>query len=76
MIDLSILKELKPFEPMSEDQLKTLQGSCEEMVFQMGEKLFTQNDDALHLWIVREGRVDLRFELPHGRPTSPGQKSG
>jgi CRP-like cAMP-binding protein len=71
MIDLTILKELKPFENMNEDQLKKLQGSCEEIVFQMGDKLFTQNDDALHLWIVRSGYVDLRFEMPDRRATSP-----
>ena len=71
MIDLKILRELKPFENMNEDQLKKLQENCEEIDFQKGDKLFTQNDDALHLWIVREGSVDLRFELPDRRETSP-----
>ena len=70
MIDLKILKELNPFEGMKEDQLKKLQTNCEEIDFSRGDKLFTQNDDALHLWIVREGNVDLRFELPDRRPTS------
>ena len=70
MIDLKVLKELNPFEGMNEDQLKKLQTNCEEIDFSRGDKLFTQNDDALHLWIVREGNVDLRFELPDRRPTS------
>jgi len=71
MIDLTILKGLNPFEAMNEDQIKQLQTKCEEIDFQIGDKLFSQNDDALHLWIVREGSVDLRFELPDRRPTSP-----
>jgi len=71
MIELKTLRELNPFKDMNEAQLKKLQGNCEELSFQRGEKLFTQNDDALHLWIVIEGSVDLRFELPDRRPTSP-----
>ncbi len=71
MINLEILRELNPFEGMNEDHLKKLQTKCEEIEFRLGDKLFTQNDNALHLWIVREGNVDLRFELPDRRTTSP-----
>jgi CRP-like cAMP-binding protein len=71
MIDFNLLKELKPFENMNEDQLKKLQPNCQEIDFQRGDRLFAQNDDALHLWIVKEGHVDLRFELPDKRDTSP-----
>ena len=71
MIEIRVLQQLKPFQGMNEDQLKKLQENCEEIDFQRGDKLFAQNDDALHLWIVREGSVDLRFELPDRRPTSP-----
>jgi CRP-like cAMP-binding protein len=70
MIEIQVLQQLKPFQDMNEDQLRKLQANCEEIVFQQGDKLFTQNDEALHLWIVREGSVDLRFELPDRRPTS------
>jgi len=70
MIELKTLSELSPFKDMYEVQLKKLQGNCEEINFQKGDKLFTQNDEARHLWIVKEGSVDLRFELPDQRPTS------
>lgn len=71
MLEISVLRQLKPFQGMNEDQLKKLQVKCEETVFQKGERLFAQNDEARHLWIVREGNVDLRFELPDHRNTSP-----
>lgn len=71
MIDIQVLKELKPFIGMNEEHLEKLQPKCEEVVFHEGDKLFTQNDEALHLWIVRDGFVDLRFELPDRRTTSP-----
>ena len=71
MIEVNVLQQLKPFQGMNEDHLKRLQANCEEVVFHKGDKLFTQNDDALHLWVVRDGNVDLRFELPDRRITSP-----
>jgi len=70
MIELEMLRQLHPFKDMNENHLKKLQPKCELVEFQKGDKLFTEGDDAAHLWVVREGSVDLRFELPDGRPTS------
>jgi CRP-like cAMP-binding protein len=70
MIDIELLRELHPFKNMNKNHLEMLQTKCKELSFRMGDKLFTQNDPAVHLWIVREGCVDLRFELPDRRPTS------
>lgn len=55
---------------MDQSHLPKLQPYCQELVFSEGHKLFTEGDSAEHLWIVVEGRVDLRFELPAGRATS------
>lgn len=71
MVEIQVLKKLKPFENMNEAHLGKIQANCEEIMFHLGDKLFTQNDEALHLWIVRDGNVDLRFELPDRRTTSP-----
>lgn len=71
MVELKLLRELDPFKQMSTGQLEKIQTSCEELEFHMGDKLFTQNDAAEHLWIVYKGSVDLRFELPDRRNTSP-----
>ncbi len=70
MLDIEILTELHPFKNMNNSHLKLLQAKCEELEFHKGDKLFTQNDAADHLWIVREGCVNLRFELPDRRSTS------
>jgi CRP-like cAMP-binding protein len=70
MIDIELLKDLQPFKNMNKNHLRALQPKCEELTFRKGDKLFTQNDSAEHLWIVREGCVDLRFEMPDRRPTS------
>jgi len=34
------------------------------------EKIFSEGDPANHLWIVVEGQVDLRFELPNHSTTN------
>jgi CRP-like cAMP-binding protein len=70
MIELESLRQLQPFSDMNVDQLKKLQSKCELVEFQKGDKLFTEGDDAIHLWVVVEGSVDLRFELPDRSPTS------
>jgi CRP-like cAMP-binding protein len=70
MVELEMLRQLQPFKCMNERHLKKLQPECELVEFQKGDKLFAEGDDAAHLWVVFEGSVDLRFELPDGRPTS------
>lgn len=70
MVELEILKRLGPFSGMNDAQLNKLQPRCEEIDFKAGDKLFTEGDDAMHLWVVKKGGVDLRFELPNRTPTS------
>lgn len=70
MVELETLKNMLPFTDMDENQLTKLQPKCEEAEFHTGDKLFTEGDDARHLWVVQKGGVDLRFELPDRRPTS------
>ena len=70
MVSLELLGSIEAFKGMDQSQLSKLQPNCQELGFNQGDKLFTEDDSAEHLWIVLEGRVDLRFELPAGRPTS------
>lgn len=70
MIALETLKTMPPFADLNENQLIKLQPKCEELEFHAGDKLFTEGDEARHLWVVQKGGVDLRFELPDRRPTS------
>ena len=68
MVSLDVLERVEVFKGLSDDRLATIQGYVEEIEYQKGDKLFTEGDDAIHLWVVTEGEVSLRFELPGGRP--------
>jgi CRP-like cAMP-binding protein len=70
MIELELLRQLEPFSSMDKKQLEKLQPKCEIIEFHKGNKLFTEGDKAEHLWVVQDGCVDLRFELPDHRPSS------
>jgi CRP-like cAMP-binding protein len=69
MTTLETLRNIAAFKGMTEGQLEALRTRCSEVEFELGQKLFTEGDTATDLWIVADGRVDLRFELP-GRETS------
>ena len=69
MVSLELLGSIEAFKGMDQGQLSKLQPNCQELVLTKVTS-FSLNDSAEHLWIVLEGRVDLRFELPAGRPTS------
>lgn len=69
MVDVAFLRQVEVFENLNDGQLKAIQQCCEEQDFQAGDKLFSEKEPASHLWLLKEGCVDLRFDLP-GRPTS------
>ncbi len=73
MNKINLLESLEIFQELSESQLLAIEHICTEKNFNKGDKLFTEGDDATHVWAVTQGRVDLRFELPGGRPTSNDQ---
>jgi len=57
------------FEGLSEGQIASLGQGVEELRGVKGRRLFKEGEKAGHLWIVKEGQVDLGFELP-GRTAS------
>ena len=67
MVALSLLSKIEAFQGMTQRQLVKLEPCCETLEFQRGDKLFTEGEPARHLWVVLEGRVDLRFEMPDKR---------
>jgi len=70
MASLDLLDQVEAFKGMNDDQLTAIQPHVHEMTFQRGDKLFTEGDPATEVWFVMEGEVDLRFEMPDGRPTT------
>ena len=69
MTGLDFLRGGEVFKGLIESQLAAIENHCREIEFRQNSKLFSEGDDATCLWIVKEGRVDLRFDLPD-RPTS------
>jgi len=63
MIDIDFLDKVQIFQGLNHEQLAEIIKFCEEAQFQAGSKLFKQGEDAVYLWIVIEGQVDLRYEV-------------
>lgn len=70
MSNLKELDKVQAFKELSDAQLESLEKYCIKEEFGRGDRLFKEGETADHLWIVTDGRVDLRFELPGNRPTS------
>ena len=62
MIDIDFLNKVQIFQGLNKEQLAEVIKYCKGAEFQPGAKLFKQGEDAIYMWIVKEGRVDLRFE--------------
>jgi len=69
MTDLDFLRRVAVFNGLNDSQLAAIENHCREMEFRHNTKLFSEGDDAVCLWVVKGGQVDLRFDLPD-RPTS------
>lgn len=70
MIPTELIKAIEAFKNLKAKQLASIQQHCELIEYQQGDKLFAEGDDATQLWIVIQGLVHLRFEMPDGRPST------
>jgi hypothetical protein len=73
MTDIDFLDKVQIFQGLNRKQLTAIIKYCAEAEFLPGTRIFEQGEDALYLWIVKEGRVDLRFEVA-GRTSSAENK--
>ncbi len=64
MTSIDFLRNVEVFSGLKDSQLAGFEDHCREMDFRQNDKLFSEGDEASSLWIVKEGRVDLRFDLP------------
>ena len=69
MSELDFLKDVNSFQGLTDDQLQRLQAGCRQVEYQQGEQIFAEGETAEHVWVIQDGKTDLRFELP-GRPTT------
>ena len=63
------MQKIDIFKNLSKDQLAVVLGCCREKQYELGARLFGEGEHASHIYIVRKGRIDLRFDLP-GRDCS------
>ena len=54
---------------LSEEELEEIAKLCEEVIFDDGDRILTEGERDDYFFILEEGSVDLRFELPY-RKTS------
>jgi (2Fe-2S) ferredoxin/signal-transduction protein with cAMP-binding, CBS, and nucleotidyltransferase domain len=66
---LDFLEKVDIFKELDRDQLKALNKGGREKQYLYGDRLFAEGENADRIWLVIDGQVDLRFDLP-GRPTS------
>jgi len=64
MISLEFFKTVEIFQGLNNEQVAEIIKCSEEEEFQHETRLFEKRENAAYLWIVREGRVDLRFDFP------------
>ena len=69
MLSIDFLKEVEILQDLDEKQLETIQMCWDEKEYEQEKKIFAEGDEATHMFIVKEGQVGLRFDLP-GHPTS------
>lgn len=69
MTHVAFLSSAQVFGSLNEEQLKAIDPFCMEKAFSKGKRIFSEGENADHIWCVKEGQVDLRFDLP-GRKSS------
>ncbi len=64
MISLDFLETVEAFKKFNDNQLTALEKCGQKAVFKKGEVLFNEGENAEYVWIVMEGKVGLRYDLP------------
>lgn len=64
-----VLKRAEAFQSLNETEIDAIAEFSTTHSFSVGQRLFKDGDTAKNLWVIAEGMIDLRFELPE-RETS------
>jgi len=60
-----LLKQSRIFEGLGEDELQKITKISQLAKFNKGERIFNFGDAAEHLFIVKEGEIELRFQVTY-----------
>jgi CRP-like cAMP-binding protein len=69
MLNKEKIASTKIFKGLSQEDLEEIAKLCEEAICNHGDRILTEGERADYFFILEEGSVDLRFELPY-RKTS------
>lgn len=64
MVSLDFLEKVEVFKNLNDNQLTAIQGCCSEEEYKRDDQVFCTDDEPLFLWVVQEGKVDLRQDNP------------
>ncbi len=67
MVPVELVEDLDIFKKFSTDELARFLKICSVEEYQVGQSLFLEGSPAKNLWVVIEGNVELRFEMPNGK---------
>lgn len=70
MTTIEFLHRIPIFDGLTDDELARVDACCKEIEFEANQRIFADGEKADFLFVVLEGRVDLRFEVP-GKESSP-----
>ena len=70
MVTLSTLEGLAILKDFDQDQLKKILELCSIEEFQQDQRLFLEGETAKDMWVVIDGSVELRFEMPDARTST------
>ncbi|THB80972.1 MAG: cyclic nucleotide-binding domain-containing protein [Desulfobacteraceae bacterium] len=70
MVSIETLEQTDVFKDFSTDELSKILEICSIQEYSVEDRLFAEGDMAKDMWVVLEGQVDLRFEMPRSGTTT------
>jgi CRP-like cAMP-binding protein len=65
MLNKEKIASAKIFRGLSQEELEEIAKLCEEVILNDGDRVLAEGERAEYFFILKEGSVDLRFELPY-----------
>ncbi len=66
-IKVWFLEESTPFHKLSKEELRQLDSLSKIAVYRQGEQIFFENEPALHVYLLKKGRIKVSRCLPDGK---------
>jgi CRP-like cAMP-binding protein len=64
MISIDLLREIKDLRGLNDAQLQAIHQCCTQKEYKKETRLFKEGETASHMWLLSEGEVSLRFDVP------------